>query len=108
MNFLPDVEHVASKTQLQGALQKSGVQICELLIKLATFWPGATRGLGSGLFSGIRALRTSGFPIHTYIHTYIHMWFAHKTGQFWLGAAKHILEAFFANWSPSTERLPNV
>ena len=33
-----------------GALQKNGFPICELLITLATFWLGATRGLLETLF----------------------------------------------------------
>ena len=33
-----------------GALQKSGFPMCELLIKLATFWLGATRGLLEAFF----------------------------------------------------------
>ena len=43
-----------------GDLQTSGVPICELLIKLATFWLGATRGLLEAFLSGIG---TNGFPI---------------------------------------------
>ena len=52
--------------QLSGfgnwALQKSGFPQCELLLKLGTFVPRATRGPFGGLFSGIGALQTSGFP----------------------------------------------
>ncbi len=33
-----------------GPLEKSGFPICELLIKLATFWPGATGGLLEAFF----------------------------------------------------------
>ena len=57
---------VRNYVQLSGfgnwALQKSGFPLCELLIKLATFLPGATRGPFGGLFSGIGALQKSGFP----------------------------------------------
>ena len=52
--------------QLSGfgnwALQKSGFPQCELLLKLRTFVPQATRGPFRGLFSGIGALQKSGFP----------------------------------------------
>ena len=36
-----------------GALQKSGFPVYELLIKLATFWPGATRAFWRPFFGGL-------------------------------------------------------
>ena len=57
---------VRNYVQLSGfgnwALQKSGFPQCELLLKLGTFVPRATRGPFGGLFSGIGALQKSGFP----------------------------------------------
>ena len=57
---------VRNYVQLSGfgnwALQKSGFPLCELLIKLGTFLPGATRGPFGGFFFGNWALQKSGFP----------------------------------------------
>ena len=107
MNFLPDVEHVANRTKLQEPFSEE-LPNMEMLIKLATFWPGATREPFGGLFSGHGALRTSGFPIHTYMHKYI-CGLLMKLATFWLGATKGLLEAFFRKLEPfETEPLPDV
>ena len=79
-----------------GALQKSGFPICELLIKLATFWLGATRSLFGGLFSGFGALQKSAFPMCELLI---------KLATFWQEA---FWAPFFGIWGPSKKRLANM
>ena len=74
-----------------GALQKSGFPICELLIKLATFWLGATRSLLEAFFSGFGALQKSGFPMCELLI---------KLATVWLRATRNLLEAIFRDLGP--------
>ena len=71
----------------------AGFPICELLIKLATFWLGATRSL----FSGFVALQKSGLPICELLiklaavgerPTYIHKGVG--TGSDWVGTGSEL------------------
>ena len=65
----------------------AGFPICELLIKLATFWLGATRNL----LEGFGALQKSGFPICELL---IHL------ATFWIGSTRSLLDSFFWDLGP--------
>ena len=60
--------------------------MCELLLKLVTFWLEATRGLWEAFCRDSGPLQTSGFPICELLL---------KLADFWLRATRGLLEAFF-------------
>ena len=82
--------------------------MCELLIKLATFWLGATRGLLEAFYRLVLSTLGLSGPLWASLGLSGPFWASLGLSEASLGRPGGLLEVFFRELGPFKKRLPNM